>query len=931
MNVTTRLARGLLLGGLWIGLLVSAPARAAEEARTYDYRQRVLDNGLRVITLEDFSCPIVAVQIWYHVGSKDEHPERQGFAHMFEHMMFRGTDRLGPTDHFDLIRQTGGTTNGYTSFDRTVYLQTLPANQLELALWLEAERMALLRIDQESFDTERKVVEEERRMGLNRPYGTLSEKLLAELFRVHPYRWSPIGNIPHLRAATVEELRSFWETYYVPNNATLLIVGAVAHDEAQRLAERYFGWIPRAADPPRVTVREPEPAERRSVEIREQNAPAPLVLVAYPTVAMAHDDAAALEVLSQIVGSGPSSRLYRKLVAESQLAVQVIMLDYTLEQAGFLGVGAVMPPIGSKPDEVLAIVEAEIERVGSEPVTERELTKARNRLIRDQVVDNLTIDSKARTLGTAAVEQADVERANRRLDEIRRVSADDVRRVARTYLKPERSLVARVPRNLLGSMLSNAPAEDASEPAASKKAESAPEPGLTRPDDFPAEPPLAGVLDEIAPVERSETTLSNGLKVVVVPNHEVPFISIRLGLLAGSWTEATPGAASMAMQMLTRGSAGHTEAELAEELGTYAISLSGASDMDTAGVFASCLTEHVDRAMDLLAEVVRTPTFPDDEFAKLRKQIRTGLEVASAEASYVADRQMRRELFGDHPYSRTATGEIDDVDRLAIGDLKRWHGKFVRPDMAVLIFAGDVDAPRAVELAERGLGDWAAVGPRPRLELPAPPTPQPTRVILVDRPGSLQSEIRLGQLGFGRHDPGYYTSRLVSDYFGGAFDSWLNEAVRVKKGLTYGARGGFRHQRFGGSFQAATFTKNESTAEAVETVVDQIERLTAEAPSADDLKKRQTYYVGSFARDRETPQQVAGDLWTIESNDLPDDFFETMVASIGRTTPEQCLTLAQQKLDPSRLAIIVVGDAGKIEADLKKIAPLSTLNPEVAP
>src|SRR5438067_1430820 len=222
---------------LALAALLGATAAPAADAPLFPYRDTTLANGLRVLSLEDFSCPVVAVHLWYHVGSKDELPERQGFAHMFEHMMFRGTDRLGPEDHFKFIRRTGGDCNAYTAFDQTVYVQELPAHQLELALWLEAERMAFLRIDQASFDVERKVVEEERRLGLNRPYGSVPEKLLAELYRDHPYRWSPIGKIPHLRAAAVQELRDFWQRYYVPNNATLVVVAAVTHDDVLRLAK----------------------------------------------------------------------------------------------------------------------------------------------------------------------------------------------------------------------------------------------------------------------------------------------------------------------------------------------------------------------------------------------------------------------------------------------------------------------------------------------------------------------------------------------------------------------------------------------------------------------------------------------------------------------------------------------------------------------
>jgi predicted Zn-dependent peptidase len=231
----------ILLSILQQNLRADVNTPAALERPLFDYRQSVLANGLTVITLEDFSTPIVAVQVWYHVGSKNEDPNRQGFAHMFEHMMFKGTDRVSESDHFDLVRQVGGSANGYTSFDRTVYLETLPANQVELALWLEAERMTFLKIDQKRFNTERQVVEEERRMHLNEPYGTVMEKILPEIFTVHPYRWAPIGKIPQLRAASVEELRSFWKKYYVPSNATLIMVGAIKHADAQKLAEKYFG------------------------------------------------------------------------------------------------------------------------------------------------------------------------------------------------------------------------------------------------------------------------------------------------------------------------------------------------------------------------------------------------------------------------------------------------------------------------------------------------------------------------------------------------------------------------------------------------------------------------------------------------------------------------------------------------------------------
>jgi zinc protease len=844
--------------------------KADSKESRFDYRHIELENGLDVVTLEDFSCPIVAVQLWYHVGSKDERPDRQGFAHMFEHMMFRGTDRLGPTDHFGYVRRVGGTTNGYTGFDKTVYLETLPASHLELALWLEAERMAFLKIDREAFDTERKVVEEERRLGLNQPYGTLVENLLEEIYDVHPYRWSPIGKIPHLRAASVQELWDFWDRHYVPSNATLVIVGAVTHGQAQRQARRYLGWLPRYDEPPQVTVHEPVPEVGRTVTIKEENAPAPGVGVVYRTVPVRDEDAVVLELLSEILGGGNSSRLYRELVADKQMAVAVQAVAFSMEQDGLFGVGVALPPFGSDANGVLDVVCEHIERLRKEPVTERELLKARNQKLRGLVTQNLYIDSKARMLGQAAVEMGDLSRVNRQIDDVRGVTAKDIQRVAAEYLSPERVLKVKVDRNLLGaaasSVLGSAAAKEEDGVPVRTDEEEAPKPGrggLARPGEFPEEPPFGQITAEKITPDYSSMTLENGLKVLVVPNKEVPFVSVRLGLLAGGWTESKPGTAAMTMRMLTKGTSGHSEAELADELETYAISIHGSGGMDTCTVYMACVTEHIARGMGLLGEVVLTPTFPGEELEKLRRQVLTSLEVESAEPSYVADCQFRQRLYGEHCYSRRATGEIEDVNALAVEDLKQWWGKFARPDMAVLIFSGDVEARQAFDLARKTFGSWKSQGAKPRVELAKLAKRDGMHIYVVDRPGSIQSQIRVGQLGVTRHDEGYFVSRLVSSYFGGAFNSRLNEKIRVEKGLTYGARGGYSAGRFAGEFKARTFSKTESTAEAVQTILDEIERLRVEEPSDKELEDSRSYILGSFVRGRETPQQVANDLWLI--------------------------------------------------------------------
>ncbi|KKL17448.1 hypothetical protein LCGC14_2485460, partial [marine sediment metagenome] len=374
----------------------------AASNKLFDYRQIELDNGMKVISLEDFSTPIVSVQVWYKVGSKDEDPERRGFAHMFEHMMFKGTDRVSEKDHFDSIHKVGGTNNAYTSFDKTVYTQTVPVDKLEMVLWLEAERMTFLTVNQESFDTERNVVEEEMRMRANRPYGTAFEKILRGIFKVHPYQWTPIGEQEDLRASTVAELRAFWQKYYVPNNAALVVVGAVKHEDVQELAEKYFGWVPRYDDPEQVTIREPEQKQARRLVIDDENAPAAMAEVFWRTVPSGHKDEVALDLLSEILGAGNSSRLYRELVAEKQTAVAASAWVYNLEHDGLFGADVTEAP-GADTEELATAIMRNVKELADNGVTDEELEKAKNRALKAVVTQNLTVERKTSVLGNAAM------------------------------------------------------------------------------------------------------------------------------------------------------------------------------------------------------------------------------------------------------------------------------------------------------------------------------------------------------------------------------------------------------------------------------------------------------------------------------------------------------------------------------------------------
>ncbi len=920
-------------------LLLLLPTALLAGERRYDFREKVLENGLRVITLEDFSSPIVAVQVWYHVGSKDERPDRQGFAHMFEHMMFRGTERVGPKDFDRLTTRAGGSNNAFTSFDNTTYVNELPSNQLDLILWLEVERMLFLKVDAEGFHTERKVVEEERReSNLNPPYGTVAEQALEKIFLKHPYRWMPIGRIPHLRAATIEELESFWATYYVPNNAVLVIAGAVKHEEAQRAAERWFGWVPKCPDPTRVTEREPAQTEPRVITIQEKKGPVPIVAQAFRTVPMNHPDAPALDILVAILGSGESSRLNLDLVKERQLAQAALSTHFTLEQDGLAVFGAVLGVLGSKEKAMAALTE-HVKRVRETPVAAEELDKVKNGALAGAVTGTLTVEGKASALGEAALLRGDPDEVNLALDRIRAVTVEDVQRVAKTYLVDERRTsvtvepsVGGILKGILGGSGGGEEDEGAPPVEEPKENRAAARSGfkakIERPEGFAATAPLAPLLETPPALPYETATLDNGIRILVIEDHEVPYVSFSVRLDAGQWAEAKPGAANLALDMLTEGTKTHDAAALAKELEFHAISLGGGAGTDSSSVGGSCLTDKLPLAIAYLSEVVLTPTFPEKELGILKEQTVTDLMVDANDPGVLADRYFDVLRYGEHPYARRLTGEVADVQALARDDLAAFWARAARPDAATLIFAGDVKLEEAKALASKHFGAWKAEGPIPSIDLPALPAPGKLRIVVVDSPGAAQSEIRAGHLAFNRTHADWHKGVVLSQILGGGFLSRLNDKLRVELGLTYGASGGFGGARFSGGFSVSTSTKTESTADAVRALLDVLEKLRAGPPTAEEMDLARSDLVGSFAGRYETPQSRAAALWLLVEERLPADFYRKAFDSYRRATADDVLAVAKEHVHLDRLLIVVAGDAKRIQDDLGKIAPVEVVKPK---
>jgi zinc protease len=445
LRVTSRTKSTTILTVALLGWLAIDPApRAAVRPPKLDYKMSTLANGLKVVLLEDHSTPIVHTEIWYHVGSKNEKKGRTGFAHLFEHMMFKGSKNVEPEGHPSYVSSVGGQSNAYTNEDSTVFWQTTPAQYLPLVLWLEADRMATLRIDEKVFKTEREVVKEERRMRVeSQPYGRLNEIIYDQAFTTHPYKHPTIGSMADLEAASIEDVRDFFKTYYVPENATLVIVGDFDPKEAMDLVNQYLGKVPKAARRvPRDIPAEPPQTKERRVRL-DENVPLPAVVVAHHITYDGHPDSYPLHVVSKVLSDGQSSRIHRKLVYEKQLALAAFGQGNIIEHPNLFYAVAIVQR-GRSPEETIDALVAELDRLKVESITAGELQQAKNQFTRDYILQRESNRDKAQVLAHAAVIHDDIKTADGEFDIFLNMTAAEVQRVAQKYFTPENRLVITI-------------------------------------------------------------------------------------------------------------------------------------------------------------------------------------------------------------------------------------------------------------------------------------------------------------------------------------------------------------------------------------------------------------------------------------------------------------------------------------------------------
>jgi zinc protease len=919
-------AAALVLAPVLAPAQPASPGAAATVVPLIAFRERTLANGLKVYSAIDKATPNVSVQVWYGVGSKDDPQGRSGFAHLFEHMMFKATKDF-PAETFDrLTEDVGGANNASTHDDFTEYHETVPADQLQRLLWAEAERMSALVVDQSNFTSEREVVKEElRQRVLAAPYGRLFALDLPEAsFKAHPYKRPGIGSIADLDAATLQDVRAFHATYYRPDDASLIVVGNFDQAQLDAWVDRYFGPIVRPDRPiPRVTAVEPPRAGPGLYRAYGPNVPLPAVAVTWLAPARSSPDAPALLVLDAILSTGDSSRLYQSLVHDQQVAAEAFSEADLREQPGLMVAGAIAAG-GKSLDQLQTALMAQIARVRDAPVTAAELRRAKNQLIAEALHDRETAEGKGQALGYAIALQHDAARANEEIQRLQAVTVQDVQRVARAYLPADSAMVIRYQADSAKPPgAPSGPAGGPSPPVAAPALEPplGPPAKLLPPDERQAPPPVGAPVKAVLPTP-VERTLSNGLKVIVAHSSALPLVTAQFTVRTGGAADPAgkAGTADLTATLLDKGAAGMSAEQIANAIESLGGSIQSGASWDGSQVTLDVLAANLPKALPILAKVVRQPTFAPDELERQRKQSLDELAVELQEPGAIARYVGSIAAFAGTPYGHVLGGSPQSLRRIARADVVALHRAYYRPDNAVLVLTGDITPEQGLALAKAAFGDWTA--PKAPLPKPRPVRPQARpRVIVVDLPGAGQAAVGLAAPGIARSDPRFYAGIVANGVLGGGYSSWLNEEIRIKRGLSYGAGSALEARRFTGPFVARVQTKNQSAPEVAELMLAQVRRLRAAPASAEDVDAREAAITGAYGRNLETAEGLADTLSTYALLNVPLSEMQAYDDKVRAVTPQAAQSFADQVLDPSKADLVVVGDAKQFLPQLKAKYP----------
>jgi zinc protease len=914
--------------------VVAQSAPAGIEVPPLGFVKRTLPNGMDVYTARDTTTSNVTVQVWYRVGGKDDPEGRSGFAHLFEHLMFKATKDF-PDETFDrLTEDVGGNNNAFTSDDVTAYHETIPANHLERLIFAEASRLSSLVVDESVFESERDVVKEEYRQGvLAQPYGRLFSLFMpAAIYQQSPYRRGVIGSLENLDAATIEDVRRFHATYYRPDNAILIVAGNFDQAQLDGWINEYLAPIANPDRPlPENNVVEPEPTGPREATFHAPNVPLPAVVLAWPTVAYRDADRIPLTVLDGILSTGESSRMYRSLVYEQQIAAQASSGPDFSQQSGYLSAYAIMAD-GETPETGIAAIRAEIAKFRDTPVTEAELTEAKNELVADALRARETIDDRANVLGFALINTNDASVADREISQIQAVTAADIQRVARRYLTDQRALTIRY----LNADDANPATEQTTAFTAPvtvadlapvgqvftllPEAERAALPATTEPV-APTTPPVA------------DFRLDNGLRVLVVEKDGLPLVSARLNFDAGSAHEAPgkAGLASMTAALLTQGTTTRTAPQIATEIEQLGAQIGAGAGADFSNVYANAPANVFPETVALMADLVRNPAFAQEELDRQRDQTLDGLRISLSTPGPVAAQAAARVIYGEAPYGAPGSGTLTTLPALTRQDVAIFHQQRYRPIDATLVFSGAIDEAEARALAEAAFGDWtnpSAVGAAFDPSGPA----QAPRIVVIDQPGAGQAAVTVALRGVSRTDADYFPLTLGNTLLGGSFTSRLNQEIRIKRGLSYGTRSSLGVRAEDGLFTASAQTRNDAAVEVSDLILAEITRLSTTRPTASELTTRQAILTGAFGGSLETVDGLGGLVANLALYDLPMSELAAYVGNVEAIDGAAVQSAFAEHLPVDRASLVIVGDAAQFIDALRakhpnvEVIPITALN-----
>ena len=883
------------------GVAAASTAPAPDELPVdIPYTEFTLKNGLRLVVHEDHKAPIVAVNVWYHVGSKDEKPGKTGFAHLFEHLMFNGSEHYDD-DWFKAFAKVGATSlNGTTWFDRTNYFQNVPKSAFDMALWMESDRMGHLlgAITQAKLDEQRGVVQNEKRQGENQPYGRVDDLMLKSVFpAAHPMSWDTIGSMDDLDAASLDDVRAWFKEYYGAANAVLVIAGDVTPDEAKAKVERYFGDIPAGPALPRhrAWVGQRHGSQRAVLQDR---VPQARIYKVWNVPQWGDADGEQLDLAAAVLGGGKNSRLYQRLVYRDRIATEVFAYRETHEIASLFTIVATVQP-GGDARAVERAIDEELAAFRAKGPTRSELARetAELRAAFVRGVERIGgFGGKSDVLAESTVYGGSPGAWRANLRATLAATPADLTRLARTWLDDGAWTLEVQPYPTL--------ATTASDVDRSK---------VPFPTGYPG-----GVLPE-----RETATLSNGLKVVFARRSAVPVVEMSLVVDAGYAADgAMPGLASLTGNMLDEGTATRSSMQIADQMARLGASIGAGSDLDTTYVGASALVANLDATLALYADLVLNPAFPAEDFARLRQQTLAGIKREKATPNAMGYRLFPQLAYGKgHPYAVPFSGSGDEavVAALTRDDLVAFHRAWFKPNNATLVAVGDTTLAKLIPLLERHFGSWPR-GEVPTKELREVALPERPIVYLVDRPDAVQSVIIAGHLAppkaYGRE----VALEALNTLLGGTFTARINMNLREDKHWSYGARSTVIDARGQRPFLVSAPVQTDKTAESMAEVQKELAAIVGDRPAAaPELANAKDLRTLTLPGRWETAGAVLGDTVTELKFGLGDGHWRTYAERVRALALDDVNAVAREVIKPGSLTWIVVGDLSKVEAPIRKL------------